>query len=120
MIQARFFIGDYDVEYAFNELDINKAINDLSMMYYEKKHVLPISIFLSYDLYKLVISEQYSRYITTSNALINIQYMTSNGIIMVKPVPEPKERLIYAGNQQGYENSLIDKKFEEIFLDSEE
>lgn len=118
MIQARFFIGDDPIEYNFDENNINSAINDLSMMYYEKLHRMPMAIFLSPDLYKAITSQnmRYTNANMPSIGVMNMQFNTSVGVIMVKPVYEPKERFIYAGNQQGYENALIDKRFEEIIL----
>lgn len=121
MIQARFFIGDSPIEYNFDENNINLAINELSMMYYEKMNVLPLAIFISLDLYRSIMLTM--RYTPTSDFKVginNMQYRVSNGVVMVKPVVEPKERFIYAGNQQGYENALIDKRFEEIVFGVEE
>lgn len=119
MIQARFFIGDEPIEYNFNESDIHSAINDLSMIYLEKMYVLPITIFVSADLYKSI-TEVVRYSAMPTQGITTMQFMTANGVVLVKPVAEPKERFIYAGNQQGYENSLIDKKFEEVFFGVEE
>lgn len=118
MIQARFFIGDKPIEYSFDETsEINEAINTLSMMYWEQMNKLPVAIFLSFDLYKSIMTQNIR---VSSQVSIPgfqaVQFMTSLGVVMVKPVLEPKERFIYAGDQQGYEHALIDKKFEEIIL----
>lgn len=118
MIEARFYIGDEPIQYQFDEVaDMNIAINDLAMLYLEKMRVLPITIFLSYDLYKIILQQaQRNVGVPPIGGITTMQFMTSNGIVLVKPVGEPKERFIYAGNQQGYENSLLDKKFEEMVL----
>lgn len=118
MIEARFFIGDELVEYTFDETaEINNAIDHLSMRYYEKMGIMPMVIFLSPDLYKLVLTQNV-RFATQLPiaGIHTMQFNTSVGVVMVKPVFEPKERFIYAGNEQGYQNALIDKRFEEIVL----
>lgn len=122
VIQTRFFIGEEPIEYSFNEENLYAAINDLSMLYYEKMGILPIAVFLSPDLYKFATNQ--NRRITGVNfntpGIQTMQFMTGLGVVLVQPVPEPKERFIYAGNQQGYQNALIDKRFEEIILEFEE
>lgn len=118
MIEARFFIGDEPIAYMFDETtQMRTTIDHLAMLHYEKLGILPHAIFLSMDLYKIV-STQNVRYSTQMpvQGVTAIQFLTGLGIIMVKPVSEPSDRFIYAGNQQGYENALIDKKFEEIVL----
>lgn len=116
MIQARFFIGDESVEYSFDENDIYSAIDTLAMVYYEKMKCLPIAIFVSPDLYKIVTTQNMRHSAGINVGVLNMQFHTAVGVVMVKPVFEPKERFIYAGNQQGYENSLIDKRFEEVIF----
>lgn len=120
MIQARFFIGDNHIEYDFDETSqISEAINDLAMIYHEHTGALPTSIFISYDLFK-VITSQTRHYGSAAFGVNQVQYWTSIGPVMVQPVLEPKERFIYAGDRKGYENALIDKKFEELVLGEED
>lgn len=118
MILARFFIGDEPIEYSFNENNIQIAINDLSMMYYEKLGATPLTIFLSPDLYHEVYRQSMSIYTYASMTpeLAVARFHTAVGIVEVQPVYEPKERFIYAGDQKGYQGALIDKRFEEIVL----
>ena len=122
MITARFFIGDEPIEYTFDETaSINNAVDHLSMLYYEKIGKLPMAIFMSPDLYKLVMTQNVRFH--TQLQLPGIQaaqFHTSLGMVMVKPVSEPNERFIYAGDSAGYQNALLDKRFEEIFLGDDE
>ena len=118
MIRARFFIGDEPIEYDFDEtVALNNAVDHLSMLYYEKKGILPLSIFMSPDLYSIMM-KQNVRYTTQLPMYgMNVtQFLCSMGTVTVQVVREPKERFIYAGNEQGYQDALIDKKFEELVL----
>lgn len=123
MIIARFFIGDEPIEYAFDETaSINNAIDHLAMLYYEKMGKMPMGIFLSPDLYKLVLTQnvRFHTQMPMDTGFQAASFHTSVGMVMVKIVSDPKERFIYAGDQAGYENALIDKRFEEIVFGVED
>lgn len=120
MVYAKYYIGDEPIEYSFDENDsINNAVDHLSMLYYEKLGVMPISIFLSPDLYKLMMKQniRFHTQLPLDTGFTAASFHTSLGTVMVQLVSEPKERFIYAGNRAGYEQSLLDKRFEEIFLE---
>ena len=121
MIEARFFIGDLEVNHVFNEDQINETINELSMIHLEKLGHLPLAIYLSPDLYKAIMMQTRVRTPMADTPGANIMHFwTANGSVMVKPVFEPKERFIYAGTEQGYQDALINKRFEELVLGIEE
>ena len=119
MVHAKYYIGDESIEYSFDEnVSINNAVDQLCMMYYEKMQVMPLAIFLSPDLYKLMMVQNVRFHTQLPVAgFTAASFHTSLGTVMVQLVNEPKERFIYAGNRQGYEQALIDKRFEEIFLE---
>ena len=63
MVLARYYIGSESVEYRFDEnASINNAIDHLSMLYYEKTGDMPVAIFLSPDLYSLILSQNVRYY----------------------------------------------------------
>ena len=124
MILARYFIGEESIEYKFDEnQSISNAIDHLSMLYYEKMFVMPIAVYLSPDLYKLIMTQNVRYHNQLEMPGIQaMQFYTSIGTVMVKPVKDNVQRFIYAGNEEGYHNALatakMDKHFEDLVLDS--
>lgn len=126
MVLARYFIGDEEIDYRFDEeASINNAIEDLSMMYYGKTNDMPTAIWLSHDLYKKIV-EQNVRYYTQLplRGMEVVSFYTSAGIVEVKPIYDDVKLFIYAGSEEGFKTALetakMDKFFEDIVLNEEE
>lgn len=123
MVLARYYIGSESVEYRFDEnASINNAIDHLSMLYYEKTGDMPVAIFLSPDLYSLILSQNVRYYTQLPEpGLQTCQFHTSLGTVQVKPVREDVKLFIYAGSEEGYQGALqtakMDKHFEDLVLE---
>lgn len=117
-MQVRYFIGDESIEYSFNlEKDINIAINDLCMIYFDRRNEMPLAIFLSRDLYADLMKKANTVMYQGSSVYSIVQFYTILGMVPIRLIPELVPFFIYVGDEEGYKNALIDKRFEEIILE---
>lgn len=126
MVLARYFIGDESIEYRFDETaEIGNAIDHLAMLYYEKTSDMPAAIYLSPDLYSVILKQNVRYYTQLQEPTAQFySFHTSMGTVPVKLVRDNVKLFIYAGSDNGYHNALqtakMDKHFEDIVFGVED